>query len=107
MWDLVPYPGIEPSPPVSRAQSLSHWTTREFPQLPSESFQHDSLSISLGLPRWLSLLFGSVPDSSFTFPVLNPGVSHFSRIPGSFIGEWYLETKIWGLNYLFLLYHFF
>ena len=31
MWDLVPWPGIEPSTPVSGAQSLSHWTTREFP----------------------------------------------------------------------------
>ena len=27
-WDLVPWPGIEPSPPTALgAQSLSHWTT--------------------------------------------------------------------------------
>ena len=31
MWDLVPWPGIKPRPPVLGAQSLSHWTTREVP----------------------------------------------------------------------------
>ena len=31
MWDLVPWPGIEPRPPALGAQSLSHWTTREVP----------------------------------------------------------------------------
>ena len=29
MWDLVPWPGIEPWPPVLGAQSLNHWDTRE------------------------------------------------------------------------------
>ena len=28
---LVPWPGIEPSPPVVEAQSLKHWTIREVP----------------------------------------------------------------------------
>ena len=31
MWDLVPWPGIEPRPPALRAQSLSCWTSREVP----------------------------------------------------------------------------
>ena len=31
MWDLVPWPGIEPGPPALGVQSLSHWTTREVP----------------------------------------------------------------------------
>ena len=31
MWDLVPWPGIEPGPPSLGAQNLSHWTTRETP----------------------------------------------------------------------------
>ena len=31
MWDLVPWPGIEPRLPTLRVQSLSHWTTREVP----------------------------------------------------------------------------
>ena len=31
MWDLVPWPGTEPRPPVLGVQNLSHWTTREVP----------------------------------------------------------------------------
>ena len=30
-WDLVPWPEIEPWPPVFGTQSLTHWTTREVP----------------------------------------------------------------------------
>ena len=33
MWDLVPWPGIEPGSPALGAQSLSHWTTRQVPVL--------------------------------------------------------------------------
>ena len=32
IWDLVPWPGIEPGPSALEAQSLSHWTTREVSQ---------------------------------------------------------------------------
>ena len=28
VWDLAPWPGIEPGSPALGAQSLSHWTTR-------------------------------------------------------------------------------
>ena len=31
MWDLVPWPGIEPGSPALEAQSLKHWATREVP----------------------------------------------------------------------------
>ena len=31
MWDLVPWPGIEPRPPALGAWSLSHCTAREVP----------------------------------------------------------------------------
>ena len=31
LWDLVPWPGIEPGLPALGAQNLSHWTTRETP----------------------------------------------------------------------------
>ena len=34
MWDLVPWPGIEPRFPALIAQNLSHWTTREVPEFP-------------------------------------------------------------------------
>ena len=29
MWDVVPWPGIEPRPPALGVQSLSRWTTRK------------------------------------------------------------------------------
>ena len=31
VWDLVPWPGVEPGPPTLGAQSFSHCTTREVP----------------------------------------------------------------------------
>ena len=31
MWDLIPWPGIEPGPPTLGAWSLSPWTSREIP----------------------------------------------------------------------------
>ena len=33
VWDLVPWLGIEPGPPVLGVESLSRWTTREVPWL--------------------------------------------------------------------------
>ena len=42
MWDLVPWPGIEPGSPALGVWSLSHWITREVPAC-------DNLNI-----RWLS-----------------------------------------------------
>ena len=30
---LVPWPGIQPTPPALRAQNLNHWTSREVPPL--------------------------------------------------------------------------
>ena len=36
MWELVPWPGIEPGPPGLGAWSLSHWTTRKVPFAPSQ-----------------------------------------------------------------------
>ena len=31
MWDLVPWPGIEPRPSALGVQSFSHWTARKIP----------------------------------------------------------------------------
>ena len=33
IWDLVPWPGIEPGPPALGTWSLNHWATREIPKL--------------------------------------------------------------------------
>ena len=59
MWDLVPWPGIEPSPPESGVQSLSHWTIREFPV---ECFIHSCLfnhvhCFSVGLKYFIMITF--------------------------------------------------
>ena len=47
MWDLVPWPGIEPGSPALGAQSLSHWTTREVPGLLSFFFRLRRFSASV------------------------------------------------------------
>ena len=33
MWNLVPWPGMEPGPPTLRTWRLSHWTTRGVPRM--------------------------------------------------------------------------
>ena len=33
IWDLVPWPGVEPWSPALEPWSLSHWSTREIPRL--------------------------------------------------------------------------
>ena len=41
MWDIVPWPGIEPWPPALRAWSLSHQATREAPSYaPAQNYPH-------------------------------------------------------------------
>ena len=39
MWDLVPWPGMEPGPLALGMQDLGHWTTRE---APVETFKGES-----------------------------------------------------------------
>ena len=56
MWDLVPWPEIEPRSSPLEAQSLSHWTTRKVPKLSS-------------LCRWKLLDWESLkPLRVFIFP---------------------------------------
>ena len=56
MWDLVPWPGIEPLPSALGEWSLSHWTTREVPKL---TFQYMSLITSLQVPGGVPLPHGN------------------------------------------------
>ena len=44
MWGLVPQLETEPVPPALVVQSLSHWTTREFPTV---SILNDVLAIDI------------------------------------------------------------
>ena len=43
MWDLVPQPWIDPRTPALRGRSLSHWTTREVPNI----YFTNNISLSL------------------------------------------------------------
>ena len=47
VWSLVPRPGIEPGPPALGAWSLTHWTTREVPNL--GNWVHSSRKEALNL----------------------------------------------------------
>ena len=49
MWDLVPWPGIEPRPPALGAQSLNRWTTRKSLVL---LFEHLLYSFSICVVVW-------------------------------------------------------
>ena len=43
MWDLVPQPRIDPRTPALRGRSLSHWTTKEVPNI----YFTNNISLSL------------------------------------------------------------
>ena len=45
----VPRPGVKPKPPAVEAQSLNHWTAREFPSLPQPLKTLKALSRPIGL----------------------------------------------------------
>ena len=68
MWDLVPWPGIEPGPPALGEQSLSHWTTRE---VPSATPLVDVLQFLSHLPDALCSYFQSW--ATLTVLVINKG----------------------------------
>ena len=44
MWNLVPWPGIEPRPPALGARNLTHWTTRKVPMLILELHEYSLFS---------------------------------------------------------------
>ena len=84
MWDLVPWPGIEPMAPAPGAQSLSHWTTREVP-----GFYSFTLSANIS---WAPSPSSKVRPSSrrhhsyFMFCEWRSGVPHSHYI----FCKWYL-----------------
>ena len=56
MWDLVPWPGIEPGPPALGMWSLNHWTIRKVPKdRDSNLNQQRHKSVSWGQPCIVSL----------------------------------------------------
>ena len=53
VWDLVPWPGVEPGPPALGAQSVTHWTTREVPQYNILNRAFESVVPKQLLRKWL------------------------------------------------------
>ena len=47
IWDLVPWPGLEPGFPALGAWSLSHWTTREVPEVSSSNCYMSELTLGI------------------------------------------------------------
>ena len=66
MWDLNPWPGIEPAYPALEACSLNYWTTREVPTTLSIS-----LSLNLAQPWVLSNIVLSRSVMSDSCPTLS------------------------------------
>ena len=74
MWDLVPWPGIELGAPELGAWSLSHWTTREVPQMDFLPSQPPGKPKNTGMGS-LSLLQGN-----FLTQESNWGILHCRQI---------------------------
>ena len=68
MWDLVPWPGIEPRLPALGVQNLSHWTTTEFPIIDFNKANGKVLreaSVQQPLKNWIQIVqFSSVQSLS-------------------------------------------
>ena len=54
MWDLVPWPGIEPGPPALGMWSLNHWITSTFPALQSLELPASTITWTNSL-KWISI----------------------------------------------------
>ena len=101
MWDLVPWPGIEPRPPALGAQSLSHWPIREVPL---------TASLQPSIILELSTLLTSVPplpteisgpqDSDFHLPLDSSRLfsPHFSCSPWPWWSHSFLNLSSLGLG---------
>ena len=62
MWDLVPWPGVEPGPSAQAAWSLSHWTTREVPI--SVTLEQKESEVAQSCPTLCNPIDCSLPGSS-------------------------------------------
>ena len=88
MWDLVPWPGIEPRPPELGAPSLSHWTTREVPYI--TVFKQRELEVIESWSHFLSLVMRLNNSRQWFFKILDllhPTPPDFSDLLKFFLGE--------------------
>ena len=88
MWDLVPWPGIEPRPPELGAPSLSHWTTSEVPYI--TAFKQRELEVIESWSHFLSLVMrlnNSRKQFFKILDILHPTPPDFSDLLKFFLGE--------------------
>ena len=98
MWDLVPWPGIEPGPPALGAWNLSHWTTREVPIISlNKLFAPFSISSSSGAFIMCILVCLLVPQHPLSY--LTASFKNFS-----FLLLWLHSTAL-SLSLLILSSH--
>ena len=87
VWDLVPWPRIEPRPPTFGAWNLSHWTTREVPQCCFYGLQDYMLGSAVQSPQSFSM-------EQFMSPCIFLGPA-WSQV--TYFAETHLFGFIWGL----------
>ena len=84
MWDLVPWPGIEPRLPALGVQSLSHWTATKVPNFKFQTNRKgvSESEVAQSCPALLDPMDCSLPGSSvhgiFQARVLQWGAIAFS-----------------------------
>ena len=75
MWDLVPWPRIEPGPPTLGAQSLNHWTTKD---VPSNCLCNQPLLVLAG---FISSSIGVGRESAIMYTMKQALHGHLSHLP--------------------------
>ena len=111
MWDLVPWPGIEPRPPALGAPSLIHWTTREIPYtwhfklviLGKKGIINEILSLNLRFNSFSTILQKLDPGkiSWFDFSKVHPLVQRRCMCVYVCVHTYFLITKANPLPYIF------
>ena len=112
MWDLVPWPGIEPGSHAFTAQNSSHWTTREVPKVCVYFFWMESFStchllvnfvlFSQARQKWIILVpeedevaLKSCYNHSLSFTGAEVPILHCSSL------HWYMSWyPIWIVTFL-------
>ena len=88
MWNLAPRPGIKPGPPALEAQSLSHWTPKEFPPL----------SKFLGTFRLTCThryIFKCIMNKDLLYSTGNSAQCHVAAWTGRKLGGEWIHVYVW------------
>ena len=102
MWDLVPWPGIEPGPLALEAWSLSHWTIREVqlpgPHGPPARFLYISIGSSLVTQTVKASAYNAGYPGSITGSGKSPGEGNGNSLQYSCLEN---PMDWWNFGFLF------